>query len=87
MKSEMDLDIQQLMMTISRVVDFEKEVDSSLDTEELLLDVLKSVQKSISLLIMYKDNEDFKEAFGEDVDVLRILFTVEDFIINEVENE
>lgn len=86
MKSEIDLDIQQLMMTMSRVVDFEKEVDSSLDTEELLLDVLKSVQKSISLLIMYKDNEDFKEVFGEDVDVLRILFTVEDFIINEVEN-
>lgn len=86
MKSEIDLDIQQLVMTISRVVDFEKEVDSSLDTEELLLDVLKSVQKSISLLIKYKDNEDFKEAFGEGVDVLRILFTVEDFIINEVEN-
>ena len=85
MKIEMDLDIQQLMMTISRVVDFEKEVDSSFDTEELLLDVLKSVQKSISLLIKYKDNEDFKEKFGEDVDVLRILFTVEDFIINEVE--
>ena len=86
MKSEMDLDIQQLMMTMSRVVDFEKEVDSSLDTEELLLDVLKSVQKSISLLIKYNDNEDFKEKFGEDVDVLRILFTVEDFIINEVED-
>lgn len=86
MKSEMDLDIQQLMMTMSRVVDFEKEVDSSLDTEELLLDVLKSVQKSISLLIKYKDNEDFKEKFGEDVDVLRMLFTVEDFIINEVED-
>lgn len=82
----MDLDIQQLMMTMSRVVDFEKEVDSSLDTEELLLDVLKSVQKSISLLIKYKDNEDFKEKFGEDVDVLRMLFTVEDFIINEVED-
>lgn len=86
MKSEIDLDIQQLMMTLSRVVDFEKEVDSSLDTEELLLDVLKSVQKSISLLIKYKDSGDFKEKFGEDIDVLRILFTVEDFIINEVEN-
>lgn len=85
MKSEMDLDVKQLVMTISRIVDFEKEVDSSFDTEELLLDVLKSVQKSISLLIKYKDNEDFKEKFGEDVDVLRILFTVEDFIINEVE--
>lgn len=81
----MDLDVKQLVMTISRIVDFEKEVDSSFDTEELLLDVLKSVQKSISLLIKYKDNEDFKEKFGEDVDVLRILFTVEDFIINEVE--